>query len=173
MRTHAKGKIVEKVNPKKILHPTPVGEKSPSNPNQTSLYGPKIRWLMVLSIGLHSRGRNSVIGTIHGRPRPPIFGGPGTEHLSEYSGVLLQLTHLLISAHRQSHSVAVMMPGLRTIPDTKYINYMTVLNLFYAYYTENNLTCGAPYRTFNTYDTNKTAAPFHHPVLKRIIPSQI
>jgi hypothetical protein len=29
-----------------------------------------------------------VIGTIHGWPRPPIFGGPGTEHLSEYSGVL-------------------------------------------------------------------------------------
>ena len=29
-----------------------------------------------------------MIGTIHGQPRPPIFGGPGTEHLSEYSGVL-------------------------------------------------------------------------------------
>jgi len=85
----------------------------------------------------------------------------------------LQLTHLLISAHRQSHSVAVMMPGLRTIPDTKYTNYMTVLNLFYAYYTEKNLACGAPYRTFNTYDTNKTAVPFRRPVLKRTIPSQI
>jgi hypothetical protein len=38
-----------------------------------------------------SRGRNSVIGTIHGWPRPPIFGGPGTEHLSEYSGVLSEV----------------------------------------------------------------------------------
>src|SRR5258705_3278827 len=78
-----------------------------------------------------------------------------------------------LAAHRQSHSVAVMMPGLRTIPDTNYTNYMTVFNLFYAYYTEKNLACGAPYRTFNTYDTNKMAAPFHHPVLKCIIPSQI
>jgi hypothetical protein len=66
-----------------------------------------------------------------------------------------------------------MMPGLRTIPDTKYTNYMAVLYLFYAYYTEKNLACGAPYRTFNTSDTNKTAVPFRHPVLKRIIPSQI
>ena len=38
------------------------------------------------------RGQNSVIGTIHGRPRPPIFGGPSTEHLSEYSGVLLKVS---------------------------------------------------------------------------------
>jgi hypothetical protein len=42
------------------------------------------------TIDPRSRGRNSVIGTIHGRPRPPIFGGPGTEHLSEYSGVLTE-----------------------------------------------------------------------------------
>ena len=40
------------------------------------------------TIDPRSRGQNSVIGTIHGRPRPPIFGGPSTEHLSEYSGVL-------------------------------------------------------------------------------------
>jgi hypothetical protein len=38
-----------------------------------------------------SEARNSVIRTIHGRPRPPIFGGTGTEPLSEYSGVLLKI----------------------------------------------------------------------------------
>ena len=48
------------------------------------------------TIDPRSRGRNSVIGTIHGRPRPPIFGGPGTEHhLSEYLGVLKLLHHIV------------------------------------------------------------------------------
>ena len=40
------------------------------------------------TIDLCSRGQNLVIGTIHGQPRLPIFSGPGTEHLSEYLGVL-------------------------------------------------------------------------------------
>src|SRR5882724_7266331 len=91
-----------------------------------------------------------------------------------FTQISLQVTCLLSVRDQlqltQSHSVAIIMPGLRTIPDTKYTNYMTVLNLFYAYYTEKNLTCGAPYRMFNTYDTNKTAPPFRHSVLKRIIP---
>ena len=38
------------------------------------------------TIDPRSRGQNSVIGTIHGRPRPPIFGG----HV--YSIVYLEFT---------------------------------------------------------------------------------
>jgi hypothetical protein len=33
-------------------------------------------------------GRNLVIHTINGWPRPPIFSGTGTELLREYSDVL-------------------------------------------------------------------------------------
>ena len=89
-------------------------------------------------------------------------------------------THSLISARRWCCSVVIMMSGLRTIPDISLIpdiqfntNYMAVLNLFYTYYTGKKLTCGALYKTFNTNVTNETAVPLRHPVLIRIIPSQI
>jgi hypothetical protein len=50
--------------------------------------------------------RNSVIRTIHGRPRPPIFGGTGTEPLSEYSGVLAVLN---LSHYASSQTLCILM----------------------------------------------------------------
>jgi hypothetical protein len=71
------------------------------------------------TIDPRSRGRNSVIGTIHGQPRPPIFGGPGTEHLSEYSGVLVELTRTRLTL---SH-FHLMVAGLFQLQDTVSYTY--------------------------------------------------